>query len=93
MSTRGAPAMRPEDADRLARLDEQRLVVRRATRSDRDDGVERLPDARRLAGAAVDDQIVGPLGDLGIEIVHQHPQRGFLWPSLARQRRAARRAE
>ena len=46
-----------------------------------------------LARAAVDDQIVGPLGDLGIEIVHQHPQRGFLWPSLARQRRAAGRAD
>ena len=46
-----------------------------------------------LPGAAVDDEIVGPLGDVGIEIVHQHPQRGFLRPSLARQRRAARRAE
>ena len=44
------------------------------------------------AGAAVDDQILGTLGDLGIEIVHQHPQRGFLRPALAGERRAARRA-
>ena len=84
--------VRPEDADRLARLHEQRLVVlERAQR--RDDRVERLPAARRLARAAVDDQIVGPLGDVGIEIVHQHPQRGFLRPSFAGQRRAARRAD
>ena len=59
----------------------------------RDDRVERLPAARRAARAAVDDEIVRPFGDLGIEIVHQHPQRGFLRPSFAGERRAARRAE
>ena len=42
--------------------------------------------------AAVHDQIVGPLGDVRIEIVHQHPQRGFLRPALAGQRGAARGA-
>ena len=58
-----------------------------------DDRVERRPAARGAAGAAVDDQIVGALGDLGIEVVHQHPQGGFLRPSFAGERGAARRAD
>ena len=49
----------------------------------RDDRVERLPVARRASRAAVHDEIVRPLGDVGIEVVHQHAQRGFLLPSLA----------
>ena len=84
--------VRAEDADRLARLHEQRLVVLES-RSDGDDRVERLPVARRLARAAVDDEIVGALGDVGIEIVHQHAQRGFLRPALARECSAARRSD
>ena len=92
MSTRGAHGCVRNTRDRLSRLHEQRLVVlERAQR--RDDRVERLPAARGAAGAAVDDEIVGPFGDLGIEIVHQHPQRGFLRPSFAGERRAARRAD
>ena len=39
--------------------------------------------AGRAAGAAVDDQVLGVLGDLGVEVVHQHPQGGFLLPALA----------
>ena len=58
--------VRAEDADRFARLHEQRLVVlERAER--RDDRVEAAPVARRLAGAAVDDEIVGPFRDVGVE--------------------------
>ena len=34
------------------------------------------------AGAAVDDQIVGPLGHLGIEVVHQHAQRRLRGPPI-----------
>ncbi len=41
---------------------------------------------------AVDDQVLGLLGDFGIEIVHQHAQRGFLLPAFAGKRGAARRA-
>ena len=59
----------------------------------RDDGVEALPVARRLADAAVDDELLRPLRDLGIEVVHQHPQRGFLLPSAAGELGAARRAD
>ena len=54
------------------------------------DGVEGLPAAGGPAGAAVDDQVVGALGHLGIEVVHEHPQRGFLLPARGSEDRAAR---
>ena len=83
--------MRAEDAHRLAGLHEKRLVVfERAKR--RDDGVKTLPVARRFAAPAVNDQIFRLFGDLGIEVVHQHPQRRFLLPAFAGKRSAARRA-
>src|SRR5207249_1285640 len=50
------------------------------------------PVARRLAGPAVDDQLVGLLGDLRVEVVHEHPESGLLWPAFARQLRPPRRA-
>ena len=48
----------------------------------RDDAVEALPVARGPADAAIDHQLVRPLGDVGVEIVHQHPQRRFGQPAL-----------
>ena len=83
------PLVGAKDADRLARLDEQRLVVgERAQLAD--DGVEGVPGARRAAGAAVDDQVVGALGDLRVEVVHQHPHRGLLAPAAAAELGAVR---
>ena len=86
------PLVGPEDADRLARLDEQRLVVLQPPQL-ADDGVEARPVPGGLARPAVDDQVIGPLGDLRVEVVHEHPQRGFLLPALARQLGAARRPD
>ena len=63
--------VRAEHADRLAGLDEQRLIALEAAQR-RDDAVERLPIARRAADPAIDDELARPLGDVGIEIVHQH---------------------
>ena len=80
------PLVGLDDADRLARLHEQRLVALELPQL-ADDRVERRPRACRATGAAVDDQVVGPLGDLGIEVVHQHPHGGFLLPALAGQAR------
>ena len=60
-----------EDADRLARLDQQRLVVFQAAQGG-DDGVEARPIARRPADAAIDHQLGRSLGHVGIEVVHQH---------------------
>ena len=80
-----------KDADRLSALDEQGLVVFELAQS-ADNGVEAIPVARRLPGAAVDDQVFGALGNLGVEVVHQHPERGFLLPALATDLGSARGA-
>ena len=73
--------MRAEDAHRPPGLHQQRLIV--VERFERPhDGVERRPIARGASRAAVDDQLVGLLGDLGVEVVMEHAQGGFLMPSL-----------
>ena len=80
-----------EHAHRLARLDQQRLVgLQRAQR--RQDRVEAVPVARRLADAAVDDQRVRVLGHLGVEVVLDHAVRRLDQPVAARDLGAARRA-
>ena len=83
------PFVGSEDADRLARLNQQRLVVLEAAQFAHD-RVERVPASSRPAGAAVDDQVVRAFGHLGIEVVHKHPQRGFLSPALAAPLRTSR---
>ena len=83
--------MRAQHADGLARLDEQGFVIGEGLERAHD-GFEGFPVARGLAGSAVDDQIFGALGHFGIEIVHQHAQRGFLLPSAGIQLRASGRA-
>ena len=75
--------VRAEHADRLAALHEQRLVVARASRSVATIASNASQLRAALPGPAVHHQIVRPLGDLGVEVVHQHPQRGFLLPALA----------
>ena len=54
-------------------------------RSVRAQRVERVPRTGRPAGPAVDHEIVGPLGHLGVEVVVQHPVGGLLWPAAARE--------
>ena len=78
--------MRAEEADRLARLHDERLIlVHRAQRLD--DAVEALPVARGLRGARVDDQLLRALGVL--EVVLEHAQDRLLPPALAAQLAAA----
>ena len=84
------PLVGLHDADGAAGLDEHRLVLLEGAQR-ADHGVEGAPVAGRLAGAAVDDELVGVLGDLGVEVVLQHPQGGFLLPPPGAQFRAARR--
>jgi hypothetical protein len=79
--------MRRENRDWLAGLHDERFVVLEPPERGHD-RVEGRPAARRAARAAVDDQLVGPFRHLGVEVVHQHPQRGFLRPSFAGERRA-----
>jgi hypothetical protein len=49
----------------------------------RHDGVEGFPRTCGLAATAVHHQLVRIFGNLGIEVVHQHAQRGFCVPGLA----------
>ena len=84
--------VRREDADGLARLHEQRLV--RAELEQRaDDRAQRIVRARRTTRAAVDDELLRVLGDLGVEIVQQHAQRRLRRPLARVQLRPARRAD
>ena len=78
-----------EDADRLARLHQQRLVGLELPQRC-DDAVEALPVAGGAADAAVDDELARALGDDRVEVVHQHPQRGLGEPGLGRDRGAGR---
>ena len=88
----GRVGMRLEDADGLARLHEQRLVgLERSERGH--DAVIGLPVPRRLPRAAVHDQVFPALGHVGVEVVHQHAQRGFLGPPLAGERSATGRPD
>ena len=78
--------MRPQHADGLPALHEQRLVV--AEREQRaDDRAQCVVVARSLPRAAVDDEVLRPLGDLGVEVVQQHPQRSLRRPRPARSAR------
>ena len=70
--------------DRLARLDEQRLVVAQLAEA-RDDRLVGLPVPCSLADSAIDDEVFGSLGHLGVEIVHQHAQRRLRQPASGRQ--------
>ena len=91
MRTRGASGCVRKPPDGLARLHEQRLVALESAEL-ADDDVEALPVPRRLAGAAVDDEVRRALGDLGIEVVVEHAEGRLLHPALAGDLRAARRA-
>ena len=86
------PLVRPEHADRLAGLDEQRLVGVQSGQFT-GDRVEAGPVARRLAGAAVDDQVLWALGDVRVEVVVEHPQRRFGLPVLGGELGTARGAD
>ena len=76
-------------ADRLARLDEQRLVVLQG-RKRTEDRIEARPVAGGLAVAAVHDELFRMFGHLRIEVVLDHAERGLLGPALTRERRAPR---
>ena len=86
------PLVGPDHADRLAGLDEHGLVLAQLGQRAHD-RVERLPGPGGPAGAAVDDQVVGSLGHLRVEVVHQHPQRGLGLPGPGGERGAARGAD
>ena len=86
------PFVRAHDADRLARLDEHRLVaLERGERAQH--RPVRIPRTGGPPGAAVDDEPVRVLGDLGVEVVLQHPVGSLLRPAPTGQVGAPRRAD
>ena len=85
-------AMRAEDADRLAGLHEQRLVVLEPLQR-LDDFVIAVPVARGAADAAIDDELAGLLRNLRVEIVHQHAHRRLGLPGAGGKRQATRAAD
>ena len=84
--------MRPEDADGLSALDEQRLVGLEREEA-RDEGAEGRRVARRLPRAAVDDELLRVLGHLGVEVVEEHPEGRLGLPRLRVERLPARCAD
>ena len=84
--------MGAEHPDRLARLNQQGLVVAQLAQRSHD-RVEGIPGARGAPGAPIDDQLVGVLGDLRVEVVHQHPQGRLLLPAPAGDLGAAWRTD
>ena len=88
----GSPLVGAEDADGLAGLDQEGLVVLQVLERGDDRGVG-VPAAGGAARAAVDDELVGVFGYLGVEVVHQHAHGGLLGPSLAGALGAAGRAD
>ena len=58
-----------------------------------DQHVVAAPVARRPADAAIDHELLRALGDLGVEVVHQHPKRRLGLPAARAQRLPARRPD
>ncbi len=83
-------SVRFKNGNGLAALHDQRLVVLQPAQR-ANDRIEGLPRPCGAAVTAIDDQILGTFGNLGIEIVHQHAQCGFLRPTQASEFRTARR--
>ena len=81
-----------EHADRLAGLHQQGLVVIQVGQA-LDDLVIALPVACGAADAAVHHQLLGILGHVRVEVVHQHAQRRFGQPALGGERGATRGAD
>lgn len=77
--------MGPEDTHRLAALHEQGLLVAKPLQG-LDDFLEGCPVPGRLAAPAINHEVLGALGDRGIEVVVQHPEGRFLVPSTAGER-------
>ena len=83
--------MGAEHANRLAGLHQKRFVALEPLQG-RGDTVEAVPVSRGAADAAIDHQFVGSLRHVRVEVVHQHPQRGFGEPAFCGQRGPMRRA-
>ncbi len=83
------PLVRAKDAHRFAGLHEEGLVLLQACERF-EDAVERRPRASGAARSSIDDEVFRALGDVGVEVVLDHAEGGFLRPAETVQRAAAR---
>ena len=81
-----------ENANRLAGLHQQGLVALQLGKL-RNDGIEAFPVPGRLADAAIYHEVLRPLGDFRIEIIHEHAQRRLGLPAFCLQPGAGRRLD
>ena len=81
--------MSAEDADWLSALHQERLIGFEPSQRC-DDSVETFPVPRGPPDPAVDDKVFGALGDLRVEIVHQHPEGCFRQPTATAELGAGR---
>ena len=86
----GRICMGPEYPGRPAGLHQQGLLVSKLPEA-LDHAVEVVPAACGAADAAVDDQILWILRDLGVEVVHQHAKRRLGLPGTGRSIRSSGR--
>jgi hypothetical protein len=70
-----------KDAYWLTGLYQQGLIALKPLER-RNDPVKTFPVACCPADAAIDHELTGLLGDIGVEIVHQHPHGCFREPAL-----------
>ena len=77
----GRHLMGAESTYRLPRLHQQGLIVLQILEVAHN-GVEGIPGSGRFPPAAVDNQLIRVLGDLGIEVIHQAAKRRLLQPTL-----------
>ena len=87
----GCIDVRAKDACRAAGLNQQRLIVFELAQTT-NDRIVRFPVTRRLANATVHNEVLRALGNVGIEIIHEHAQWRFGQPALGVQFRAGRRS-
>jgi hypothetical protein len=76
-------------AHRLARLHQQSFIILEVFQR-RNDSVICLPTARRASRSAIHDKVLGALGNVRVEIVHEHAHGSFLLPAFAVDLIAAR---
>ena len=72
----------PEDAHRTARLHQQGFIGFEVPEA-RHDTVEIIPAPCGATDAAIDDEVLGILRNLRVEVVHQHPQRRLGLPGAS----------
>ena len=81
--------VRAKHPDRFTGLHAQRLIHFKRGEGHHH-AIETFPVARGAAGAAIDHELVRPLGHFGVEVVHQHSKRRLGQPAFGGKFWAAR---